>query len=512
MKFIKIFFWIGALAGFYIALEQPVSWWLTRNWVSTNAVVTASDMEYGSSSKGGSTRRVLLSYAYEFNGQHYSGHRATLSQASSNMGLEFKQSLLRAPGAAIFVHVNPGQPRQSVASRQIIWTQTFFGAGFALVWTGVGWLFMRSKAHAQRKMIGIDEEPGRVQSFGPAWGMELSGVLLVALLIAAVVSWRGFDQSSEPQTSARKKMERERATQANAQLLAAAPPITVNFELQDSNFAFIALGRGTLQSDGKMLRLANENLRIMQRADCPSEACRPIRSIQWLLVEPNKADQPDGAWRVVASSAVQVMQFRPQARHDQLVLSADQLELKLQHDFYLRQFNHKLAYLMVQLTAEGDMSTYSRTALLWGNAQTGSSQAAATNSSANKTAKSLYAALYYADAQATRDHLRAGASVAERYENDTSAAHIAAFSGCLGCLEALKEAGANLNDKPSSFRHETPLMMAIRTQQVQAARKLIELGADPCVTDREGYDAKGWVSFYKLDDKFPFIAACAAKR
>jgi hypothetical protein len=520
IRFIKIITWVGALFGFYAALQQPLAWYWTRNWVSTSAVVMASDLEYSNSGKSSRSHRAVLSYAYEFNSERFQGHRAMLSEASSNMGLALKTSLLRAPGSVITVYVNPQQPRQSLASRQINWTEVAFGTAFGLIWAGAGWLFTRYRTRFELKAARVDRqpgaEPGRVQPADMTWPIELSGVLLLAALIAAVMSWRGLSQTDQPQLSTYKQRERERVMQANAQLLVKLTPGEVNFELQDSNFAFMALGKGTLQWDGKTLRLAHEELRIMQRADCPSDACRPIRSIQWLLVQPSQLAKPDGAWRVVASSVIQAIRFQAQLRNDQFLQAAQQLELKLQQDFYLRQFHQKQAYLMVQLTAEGDMSTYSRTTKLWGDGDpqaSGTTQAVAASAApSSKSAQSLYAALYYADALATRDHLHAGASVRERYENDTSAAHIAAFSGCAACLEALKEAGADLNDKPSTFRHETPLMMAIRNQQVQAAKKLIELGADPCVTDREGYDAKGWVNFYRFEEKFPFISACTPKR
>ncbi len=172
-----------------------------------------------------------------------------------------------------------------------------------------------------------------------------------------------------------------------------------------------------------------------------------------------------------------------------------------------REFDAAQASAILQLTADGGLTTYSRSQLLWPVSKEASATPPKTASS-TKGQQSLYAALFYADAAATRQHLNAGASVRERYENDASAVHIAAFSGCIECLEALKNAGADLNDKVSTFRQETPLMMAIRNKQVAAARKLIELGANPCITDREGYDALGWVKFYKLESQFPFIPTC----
>jgi ankyrin repeat protein len=86
--------------------------------------------------------------------------------------------------------------------------------------------------------------------------------------------------------------------------------------------------------------------------------------------------------------------------------------------------------------------------------------------------------------------------------------HVAAFSGCADCIAALVTVGAKIHYKVPTYREENALMMAIRSQQVAAAQKLLELGADPCQTDREGYDAQGWVKFYSLQSSFGFVPAC----
>ncbi len=346
-------------------------------------------------------------------------------------------------------------------------------------------------------------EPGRVKAPGIQW-FKYGAALMTALGAAFIAYsvWTSFQPFSHQPVSNHQQSEKNGLQQAGAQKLLKLPK-DAPFDMQDSQWAFVALGRGSVIAGTNSLTVQHDTLRVMQLADCPSDACRPIRSMQWLLVVPQNAAEPNAAWTAVAKSSVSAIDFQPTQKNAQHLVNAGQIPLKIE-----REFDASQASLILQLTADGGMTTYSRSQLLWPAAKetNGSPQKEAQSA---KGQQSLYAALFYADAAATREHLKAGASVRERYDNDASAAHVAAFSGCIECLDALKDAGADLNDKVSTFRQETPLMTAIRSKQVAVARKLIELGANPCITDREGYEALGWVKFYKLESLFSFIAACS---
>ena len=344
-------------------------------------------------------------------------------------------------------------------------------------------------------------EPGRVNPLGIQWfkyGAILSTALGAAFIAYSV--WTSF-QSFSHQPVTHQQSKKSELQQATAQKLLKLPK-DAPFDLQDSQWAFAALGRGSVIAGTNSLAIQHDTLRVMQLADCPSDACRPIRSMQWLLVVPQNAAEPNGAWTAVAKSSITAIDFQPTQRNAQHLVNAGQMPLKIE-----REVDASQASLILQLTADNGITTYSRSQPLW-PAVKESNGSPQKETPSTKGQQSLYAALFYADAAATREHLQAGANVRERYDNDASAAHIAAFSGCVECLDALKTAGADLNDKVSTFRQETPVMMAIRNKQVAAARKLIELGANPCITDREGYDALGWVKFYKMEALFPFIAAC----
>ena len=345
-------------------------------------------------------------------------------------------------------------------------------------------------------------EPGRVNTPSIQWLKYRTPVAVLGTAFVAYSVWSSFQFDSHQTPSSNQRIQESELQHPAAQASVKLPKEAASFDLQDSQWAFTAFGRGTVIAGTNSLSVNHDSLRVTQLADCPSDACRPIRSMQWLLVVPQSATEPNGAWTDVAKSGVKTIDFHPTNRNAQYLVDAGQLSLKIE-----REFDAAEASLILQLSADGGMTTYSRSQLLWpvSKEPVGSQPKEAFSS---KGQKSLYAALYYADAAATREHIKAGASVRERYEHDASGAHIAAFSGCVECLDALKSAGADLNDKVSTFRQETPLMMAIRNKQAAAARKLVELGANPCITDREGYDAMGWVKFYKLESLFPFISAC----
>lgn len=273
------------------------------------------------------------------------------------------------------------------------------------------------------------------------------------------------------------------------------------FALEDSAFLFVALGSGSVSLGTQGFSVSSDALRIQFRSDCPSALCAPIQSLQWLLVVPRDKAKPDGAWMPVAQSIQQPIDFRPQTKNDQLVLPAQQATLRVVQAGDLAQ-----ARLMVALRNSQNISTYSQSQRIWALPDSSGEPVARPNE--QRTHKSLYAALFYADGSQVRQHIAQGASVHETYDSGMGALHVAASSGCSDCIAALVAAGAKIDYKVPSYRQENALMMAIRSRQAAAAQKLLDLGADPCQSDREGYDAQGWVKFYGLQSSFGFVPVC----
>jgi hypothetical protein len=119
---------------------------------------------------------------------------------------------------------------------------------------------------------------------------DLVAVFLVAALAASLMQWRDFNASEQkPEYSQQKQKEKERIQCVTAQMAQRIPQDEAGSELQYSGWAFLALGSGAVRTQNSRIQLAHKGVRVMQRADCPSEACLPIRSIQWLLVVPRDA-------------------------------------------------------------------------------------------------------------------------------------------------------------------------------------------------------------------------------
>jgi Protein of unknown function (DUF3592)/Ankyrin repeats (3 copies) len=344
-----------------------------------------------------------------------------------------------------------------------------------------------------------------------AWSAVTWGNLAFSVLMLFTLWWqfpRSFDGlAAEAARMAAAPVNTGAQKAVIEQFQREAPTDSQPFALEDSAFAFVALGTGTVRQSAEGFVLSSDGLRIQFRADCPSEPCAPIRLVQWMLVVPKDASKPQGAWERIAESAPELIDFSPQAKNDQAVVPAHSIELKALRTGQLSQ-----ARLMVGLYNTQQISTYSQSQLIWPatveHANSAAQPEPSVGSTAVKSQKSLYAALFYADSVQARSHIAQGASPNEVYENGMGTLHVAAFAGCVDCITALVQAGANLRYKVPTYRQENALMMAIRNQQPAAAQKLLELGADPCQTDREGYDALGWVKFYGVQANFGFVPDC----
>jgi hypothetical protein len=346
-------------------------------------------------------------------------------------------------------------------------------------------------------------DAGEVKS--KSWG-ELTKVNLSFAVLMLFTLWWQFPRSFDGLAAQATRMlatpvDKRIQKSAIDQFKRDVPSAARTFALEDSSFAFVALGSGTISLGTQGFIVSSEGLRVQFRSDCPSALCAPIQSVQWMLVVPRDAEKPNGAWKPVAQSAPQPIDFKPQTKNDQVVLPAQQLTLRV-----LGAGNILQARLMVALRNAQNISTYSQSQHIWTQVEAHGEPVPSAN--AQSTQKSLYAALFYADAVQARGHIAKGANPNETYEHGMGTLHVAASSGCADCITALVAAGAKTNYKVPTYREENALMMAIRSQQVAAAQKLLELGADPCQTDREGYDAQGWVKFYGLQSSFGFVPAC----
>jgi Protein of unknown function (DUF3592) len=511
--FVRLICFIPAWFAVWIAFTPWMGMLQSMQWTQADAVVQIAMLQYssGSKGKGKGSEQLLMTYTYEWQGKQYSGSRPTLDSASDTSGSEWLRKYIRAPGSLVQVWLNPKQPGQSVVNRDIN-TGSNASAWLAALAFGAAawWLGRWGQSSSQHTQIASYEEPGRVQETRiSVWGGLSAAALLLVVGLAYQSNINAFagGHIDRAQRAAAKESKSALAqTQQVIQTLPAHLAKATAFELQDSGWLFTALGRGTVSAQTNSWQITSEGLRLQYRGECPSTNCTGIKSLQWHLAELRTELQdgkPKQHWNILASSQAYLISFQPTSRNDQTLWPAQTIQLNA-----VRTGEWKNIRVLIALQNVNHQSTYSASQpVMTTEEKSGALQPQAASQNP-KALQSLYGALFYADAAATQMHLSKDTSVHERYENDMGAAHVAAFSGCAECIAHLAKAGADLNQAVSGFRKERPLMTAIRTQQVAAAIQLLASGADPCLTDREGYTSWGWVQFYKLEASFDFVPRC----
>jgi ankyrin repeat protein len=79
--------------------------------------------------------------------------------------------------------------------------------------------------------------------------------------------------------------------------------------------------------------------------------------------------------------------------------------------------------------------------------------------------------------------------------------HVAAYESAHLSLAELVQGGANVDERTSVYRQQTPLQTALRFGTAQTVRTLLRLGADRLQKDNEGQDACAWARFWKRSEE-----------
>ncbi len=132
--FLTIFglmFFGGGSAAAWVLCIQPMSGVIASGgWTPTPARIVSSQLERGSSSKGGSSYRVDIHYEYDINGSRHSSGRYDFFRSSvrSNVGVGAMRKIVKSlpPGAETTCLVNPANPDEAVISRKIPWFNGLF--------------------------------------------------------------------------------------------------------------------------------------------------------------------------------------------------------------------------------------------------------------------------------------------------------------------------------------------------------------------------------------------------
>ena len=91
--------------------------------------------------------------------------------------------------------------------------------------------------------------------------------------------------------------------------------------------------------------------------------------------------------------------------------------------------------------------------------------------------------------------VQAGASLQARNRWDWGPVHMAAQSGCVPCLDWLKEQGQSLTEPASASRGETPAMLAAAKGRIPVLEWLEQQRVDLWGRDPHGKNVLDWARF-----------------
>lgn len=135
--FLAIFLFIGLAFG-YIFIGRPVINLINaQDWPGVPAVVTSSELQENSGSDG-STYKIQISFAYEFNGQRRTSDTYDFFTFMSSSGYDGKKQIVNQypAGKQTTCFVNPNDPSVAVLSRG--WSNNIWFGAIPLVFVLIG--------------------------------------------------------------------------------------------------------------------------------------------------------------------------------------------------------------------------------------------------------------------------------------------------------------------------------------------------------------------------------------
>lgn len=136
---------VSLVISFFILLRPMGTWFASRNWVQTEAVILSSNLAR-SSSKGKATYRINITFRYEYNGHSYTGNKYDIfrSSTASNIGVDEMRRVVDShhPGEQVTCLVNPQKPFQAIITRDIYLPLLLFICCFAIGFPGAGFTIL----------------------------------------------------------------------------------------------------------------------------------------------------------------------------------------------------------------------------------------------------------------------------------------------------------------------------------------------------------------------------------
>jgi hypothetical protein len=205
---------LGGLILLTIAGRQVVQHVDTLAWEPVPAQLLARGHEVSPRNDGPTrrpgNRRITGRYAYHWQGRRHEGTQVALSSVySRSIGWtddweDRLSSHLGEPGQSLTVWVNPQDPGQAVAFRDLRWAEIGVEVGFGLMLTLIGWLFLSGwnpqplAAGFSWRVVGTMGVVGSCLAVltpllwrdgHPVWALFAAAPLLLAIN-GTVVGWR----------------------------------------------------------------------------------------------------------------------------------------------------------------------------------------------------------------------------------------------------------------------------------------------------------------------------------
>lgn len=138
-----LFFVIGMTVSFFFSVMPLLTYFSSRDWEETPAVILDSGIVKAKGSKGRTIYRLVLSYRYSRNGKDYfSGRYDPFLENSSQGGLIRKIVKNNPPGKKTVCYVDPSDPSRAILSKEGIHSDAVAQMIFVNFFPVIGLIFL----------------------------------------------------------------------------------------------------------------------------------------------------------------------------------------------------------------------------------------------------------------------------------------------------------------------------------------------------------------------------------
>ena len=156
-----------------------------RSWAEVPATIDRAELKVDHDADGGTTYQALADYEYDFQGQHFTGHRISIHGGSDNIG-SFQQDAYRELKSHLDqkkpfrCYINPANPTDAVLYRHLRGEMLLFMTLFSGVFGSAGLALLSGSIVALRQssrltLDGGSDEPWKMRPDWAAGYVEARG-------------------------------------------------------------------------------------------------------------------------------------------------------------------------------------------------------------------------------------------------------------------------------------------------------------------------------------------------